>query len=173
MEHLPKQVFLHQRMRMNPQLIGPCGMNCNVCSAYLAYTHAIPKARGRISHCRGCGPQGKSCAYLKKWCDPLRKNEIRFCFECNDFPCHRLKHIDERYRNTYGISFIENLKFIQANGVSGFTRAQERQFGCDRCRADVLSVHNDKCFSCDTVRTLRRKYRRPPTNRHAQLRRHS
>jgi hypothetical protein len=140
---------------MDANLIAPCGMNCNLCSAFLAYTHAIPKAKGRISHCRGCGQDGKACAYLKKWCKRLRKEEVRFCYECPDFPCHRIEHIDERYRTHYGVSFIRNLKLIEKKGIDAFLCSQKRERRCPRCRSDVICVHNGKCYSCDTIRDWR------------------
>ncbi len=145
---------------MDPNLVAPCGMNCNLCAGYLAYTHGVPKARGRISHCRGCGPQGKMCAYLRKWCKPLRSNEVRFCFECSDFPCHKLQHLDLRYRTNYGVSFVDNLRFIQSKGLNRFLAEQSRTFRCDRCTTDFLCIHNGKCFRCDTIRTWRRSSRR-------------
>ena len=146
------ETSLSRSQTMDPNLVAPCGMNCNVCSSYLAWTHAIPKARGRISHCHGCGRNGKACAYLRKWCKPLKNEEVRFCFECADFPCHRLEHIDARYRTRYGASFIANLRTIQHKGIASFLRSQRREFRCDRCRTDVLSVHNRKCYRCDTIR---------------------
>jgi hypothetical protein len=30
-------------------LIVPCGMNCGICSAYLAYSRNIPRKRGKLS----------------------------------------------------------------------------------------------------------------------------
>lgn len=143
------------RFRMNPALLAPCGMNCNRCSSYLAYTHAIPRARGKITHCRGCGPQGKTCAYLKKWCRFLAEGEVHFCFECPDFPCNRLEHLDRRYRTRYHESLIENLRHIQKEGIASFVRKQEQKFSCPKCHNDVICIHNSNCYTCDTVRSWR------------------
>jgi hypothetical protein len=74
---------------INKELIAPCGMNCAICSGYLAYKNNLPKVRGKISHCKGCRPRNKQCAFLKKRCEDnlkLLRGEIDFCFECDFFP---------------------------------------------------------------------------------------
>ena len=141
-------------MRHHPttasDLIAPCGMDCGACSFYLAYIHDIPKRRGSISHCAGCRPRDKQCAYLKGQCKLLAKNEIDFCFECDRYPCERLRKLDQRYRRTYGVSPIENLEEIRAEGVEFFLRQQHERHGCPSC-GGMISVHNRKCFACVKV----------------------
>jgi hypothetical protein len=46
-------------------------------------------------------------------------HEIDFCYQCEDFPCDRLKTIDMRYRKKYNASLIENLCAIKESGKSG------------------------------------------------------
>ncbi len=135
---------------MKAELVAPCGMNCNVCSAYLAYSHNLPKRRGKITHCIGCLPRDKQCAWLKGNCARLRNGKVRFCYECPTFPCERLMKIDERYRTNYGVSFISNLKEIKKNGVEEFLKGQQKSFKCGKC-GDVKSVHNGKCYGCEKI----------------------
>jgi len=97
-------------------LIAPCGMNCAICSAFLAYKNNIPKKARSITYCKGCRPRNKQCAFLKKKCkDDLKllKGEIDFCFECNFYPCEQLIRIDEKYKREYKMSMIENLELIK------------------------------------------------------------
>ena len=136
-------------------LIAPCGMNCGVCSAYLAFTHHIPKKRGQVWHCAGCRARNKQCSYLKGQCQLLSKGRVSFCSECPDFPCMRLKKIDNRYRTTYGISFIQNLEEIRDVGVEMFLDRQTKSFLCGRCRQDVLSIHNNRCYRCEKITSWR------------------
>jgi len=78
-------------VNLNKELIAPCGMNCGICSAYLAYKNNI--SRKVVSNCMGCRARNKQCAFLKKKCrDDLKllKGEIEFCFECGYFPCENL-----------------------------------------------------------------------------------
>jgi len=135
---------------MKADLIAPCGMNCNLCSSYLAYSTGLPKQRGKIHHCQGCLPRGKLCGQLKRDCTKIRKAEIRFCYECASFPCDRLKTLDNRYRKNYNTSFIENLREIEKDGLDSFLRNQEKAFACEKC-GEVKSIHNGKCYRCERV----------------------
>ena len=132
------------------ELIAPCGMDCSACSFYLAFINGIPKKRGSICHCSGCRPRNKQCAYLKGQCELLPKNKIDFCFECDRYPCERLRKLDQRYRRCYGVSPIENLEVIRAKGVEFFLRQQRKRHGCPHC-GGMISVHNKQCFACDKV----------------------
>ena len=145
---------------MSPSLfkaeqIAPCGMNCGVCSAYLAFSHNIPKERGKIWHCSGCRVRGKKCAYIKGQCKLLSAGKVTFCYECPDFPCKRLENIDRRYQRVYGISFIRNLEEIRDRGLASFLHTQSKIFLCRKCKMDALSVHNRKCYQCDTITNWR------------------
>lgn len=135
---------------MKKELIAPCGLYCGVCSAYLAYVNDIPKKRGLITHCVGCKPRNKKCAYLKKNCSLLLNNEINYCYECTKYPCHRLKHLDERYRKNYNYSLIENLNIIKKNGDEFFLYKENKANECKRC-GGLISIHNKKCFHCDEI----------------------
>jgi hypothetical protein len=135
-------------------LLAPCGMDCAVCSGYLAYTHQLPKHRGAISHCQGCRARSKHCAYLKSHCVPLSQHEVTFCHECADFPCARLQKFDARYRSTYGFSPIESLTTIATSGTDALIAEQQLRCGCPKC-GDLRSVHNGRCYGCETVRHWR------------------
>ena len=137
---------------MNEKLIAPCGMNCGICKAYLAYSRNVPKKRGEIIHCIGCRPRNKMCFYVRKHCAKIRNNEIKFCFECKVFPCDRLKTLDKRYRTRYGMSMVGNLKEIKKEGMKKFLEKQEEKYGCPEC-GDVISIHDGKCYNCGFTRT--------------------
>ena len=140
-------------------LIAPCGMNCAVCAGYLALKNNVKSQGIKMPTCQGCRPRGKQCAYLKKQCPKLNR-ENAFCFECADFPCNRLKTIDARYRNRYRTSLIENLTFIKEQGMDKFLEAQEKKWKCPNC-GEMISCHNGLCFKCnvEALRVKKQKYR--------------
>jgi hypothetical protein len=111
------------------KLIAACGMNCGICMAHL---------RGK-EPCEGCFnplPRYKSCLNCK-----MRNCEKRsglFCFDCKDFPCDRLKHLDKRYRTKYNMSEIENLEFIKKHGISKFLEQQTTKYVCKK---GVFNIH--------------------------------
>jgi hypothetical protein len=135
-----------QKGKFSPELIAPCGMNCGICKNYLAYSRGIPEKKGKVSHCPGCLPRNKNC-YVKRGCRKLRRNEIKFCYECDDMPCENLDRLDRRYRSRYGMSMVENLREIREKGMEKFLKNQEEKYACPEC-GDVISVHDGKCYTC-------------------------
>jgi hypothetical protein len=137
-------------MIQDSDLIAPCGMNCGICSAYLACSENIPQRRGKITHCTGCRIRQKKCVYIKSHCPRLREGSVQFCFECEDFPCTRLETLDKRYRTRYGMSMIENLHELKEVGIDAFLASQREKYRCPRC-GGMICIHNGKCYRCDTI----------------------
>ena len=133
-------------VKFTSELIAPCGMNCAICKAYLAYTHGIPRVRGKVTYCAGCLPRAKNC-YIKRGCAKLSKHQIQSCHQCDTIPCRHLDHLDKRYRERYGMSMVENLKMIKAKGMAGFLKNQQEKYKCPNC-GDVVCVHDGKCYPC-------------------------
>ena len=138
----------------NEQLIAPCGMNCGICSAYLAYAHDLRSKGIKATYCTGCIDRDKKCAFVKKRCDLLMNNEVRFCYECDGFPCDRLQKLDRGYRTKYGMSMIGNLESIRDNGIDAFLAQQSEKYKCPTC-GGVICVHNGKCYNCQRVESWR------------------
>ncbi len=137
--------------KVTPELIAPCGMNCGICKAYLAYSRGVPYQKGKVTHCIGCLARNKNCAFIKRNCPKISKNHVRFCYECDIMPCENLDRIDKHYRERYGMSMVENLKEIQAKGIKEFLRAQNEKHKCPVC-GDLVSVHDGKCYVCSYIR---------------------
>jgi len=129
-------------------LIAPCGIFCGICASYLAYSKNIPKKKNRISHCTGCRPRNKQCAYLKKNCPSLLENKILFCYECEQYPCERLLHLDQRYRLNYKHSPIDNLEEIKSEGISVFLANIKKRYRCAQC-GGTICMHNQICYDCE------------------------
>ena len=106
-------------MILNKNLIAPCGMNCGLCVMHLRKENKCPecmsgrKVNGR---CIKCGI--KLC----------RERKGEYCFDCNKFPCERLKRLDKRYCDKYEMSEIENLKIIKEKGIESFLAQEEKKW---------------------------------------------
>lgn len=104
---------------MKKELIAPCGMNCGLCLHYLREKNKCPgcfcgrKVNGRCIKC------------AIKLCKE-RKGD--YCFECDKFPCERLKRLDKRYQEKYGMSEIQNLKDIKEKGAETFLQQEEKKW---------------------------------------------
>ncbi|MCJ7720991.1 DUF3795 domain-containing protein, partial [Candidatus Bathyarchaeota archaeon] len=78
---------------MKAELIAPFGMNCNVCSNYLALENDT-KAKGvKLPYYKGCRPRDKKCSFVKKKCEKLLNHKVKFCYECKEFPCELVKNL--------------------------------------------------------------------------------
>jgi ribosomal protein L40E len=146
--------------RTNPitkDLIAPCGMNCAICSKYLAYANNLKR-----SQCIGCRPRNNKCTYLFEKC-PGSNSTLKgitkaiFCYECDKFPCKQINSMDKRYRNNYKMSVIENLDYINSMGIDKFIKNQYKKYSCLKC-GGLFSIHNRKCFKCDTITRLVEKF---------------
>lgn len=135
-------------------------MNCGICSGYLAFKHDVKSKGIRMPYCIGCRPRDKMCAFLKKRCDLLLEGKVRYCYECADFPCERLRHLDKRYRSLFRMSMIENLEFIKKNGTSKLLEREELRWTCPKC-GGVICCHNGVCFDCglDELKNRKSLYR--------------
>lgn len=132
---------------MEKELIAPCGMNCALCVSYLAMKNDLNQQGFSKRYCFGCLPRGKNCTYMKKHCSLLAKGLVRFCYQCDDFPCDRLKALDQRYRTKYHMSMIENLSFLEEHGMERFLEQEEEKWSCPEC-GGVICCHNGLCLSC-------------------------
>ena len=68
-------------------------------------------------------------------------------YDCTIYPCKRLKQLDKRYRNKYHMSMIENLNFIQKQGIRKFITWQKEKWTCKKCQ-HLLCVHKPGCLHC-------------------------
>ncbi len=123
-------------------LIAPCGMNCGICMAYLR----------EKKKCPGCGgpdrDKSPSCLACKvKNCEFLQNEKQGFCFQCEQYPCARLKHLDKRYRTRYGMSMIENLENLRRLGIRKFVENERVRWACPEC-GGTICVHRGYCSTC-------------------------
>ena len=141
---------------MEEGLVAPCGMNCNICAAYLGAKHDVKRLGIHMRYCAGCRSRKNPCAFLKKVCDLLRKEEVEYCYECDGFPCERLLTIDRRYRKNFRMSEVENLECIRDKGIEAFLEAEEAKWRCPDC-GGVICCHNGICFECGSEELKGRK----------------
>jgi len=137
-------------------------MNCSICSGYLASKYAVKGKGIKIPYFIGFRPRDKKCAFLKKRCNMLLQGTVRYFYEyeCDDFTCLSLQHIDNRYRSNFRMSMIENLEFIKDNGMTTFLKQEANKWKCPECGAEIC-CHNVICFNCglDKLAMKKNRYR--------------
>ncbi len=123
-------------------LIAPCGIDCRLCMAYVRDKNVCPGCRGDNTF------KSKSCVNCKiKNCEKLAAGGFKYCFECDEFPCERVAHLDWRYRTKYATSPIENLASIKTGGVRKFVKNEDTKWACPQC-GSMLCMHKPQCISC-------------------------
>lgn len=133
---------------MSVEFIAPCGMNCRICEAY----------QREKNQCKGCrsdrGYKAKSCSRcLIRNCTVIKSNKTSFCFECDQFPCQKLKQLDKRYRTKYYMSMIENLECIKQYGINEFLQNEKIKWACKEC-GGIICVHKHTCSVCKKTYSL-------------------
>lgn len=134
---------------MKDELIAPCGMNCSLCVAYIFNKNDLNKKGFHKKYCPGCIPRGKHCTFsLSNHCELIRDGKIRFCYECDKFPCDGLKRLDKRYITKYNMSMIDNLNYIKEKGMDKFLLKDTDKWECNTC-GGLKCCHNGLCLNCN------------------------
>ena len=128
-------------------LTAPCGLYCGSCRQYLAKSEGLLKQIGLKQGCDGCRLRNKNCKFIKRDCSALRKKEIDYCFECENFLCDNLIKLDDIYQSRFQTSLIENLRRIKEVGTDNWVKEQIKLFTCSNCEAKV-SIHEKECYFC-------------------------
>ena len=134
---------MNTSVKFKRSLIAPCGMNCGTCLAYLREKNRCPGCR--VSYADKA-VSVQRCIIIN--CIYLEKTKSKFCYECEKFPCKRMKQLDKRYRTKYKTSFIENLLMIKENGITYFLDFESKRRTCQNC-GSTLCVHRNFCLTCE------------------------
>jgi len=122
-------------------MAAPCGIYCGYCRLYLSREKGLKKG------CQGCRIQNKNCAFLMKACIQDKNSTVKFCFECEIFPCDNLKKLDRKYNKKYNTSLIKNLERIQQVGPDAWLEELREAWTCPSC-GGRLCLHDAKCYDC-------------------------
>ncbi|MFX1326307.1 MAG: DUF3795 domain-containing protein [Promethearchaeota archaeon] len=128
-------------------LVAPCGIYCGACRQYLLLKKDLLEERGYKKGCKGCRIRNKNCAFIRRDCTALKKKELDYCYECEQFPCHNLKKIDSQYRKRWSVNLIENLKRIEEIGVEQWLQEQKELYTCPECGGEIC-IHDAECYDC-------------------------
>jgi len=125
----------------DPSLIAPCGINCALCLGYQREKNTCPGCR------QGAMPNSSCRRCVIKNCETIQKNASGFCFECEKFPCARMKALQKRYRTKYNTDIFQNLAAIKTGGMDAFLGIQAERWACPAC-GSLLCMHRSQCTRC-------------------------
>lgn len=127
-------------------LIAPCGLDCRLCRAYQRRRNPCPGCRAEDA----AKPKTRVICRIKT-CPKVAFDGIEFCFECGEFPCAHVLHLEKRYRAKYRTSPVENLVAIRERGMDEFIEGENREWACPGCGA-MLCMHEEGCPRCGHLR---------------------
>ena len=128
--------FMAGRNPFTARLVAPCGMDCAICMAHL-------RDKNRCPGCNSPDRQHHRNCFLFS----CTERKGRFCYSCAQFPCRRLKQLDERYRTKYNMSTLENLASIRKDGIRAFVKSERERWTCTSCGGTV-DIHHYRCSAC-------------------------
>ena len=128
-------------------LAAPCGIYCGACRQYLLWKKDLLEERGYKMGCKGCRIRNKNCAFIRRDCPALKKKELDYCYECEQFPCQKLQKIDSLYQERYSVNMVENLKRIEEIGVEQWLQEQKELYTCPECGGEIC-IHDAECYDC-------------------------
>lgn len=132
---------------MDEKDIAPCGMNCSLCVSYQARENDLNEKGFHRKYCPGCIERGQHCLHMGDTCKLMRDGLVRYCFQCDKYPCPRLKLLDKRYRTRYHMSMIANLDTIRTEGIDAFLENEKKLWQCPTCGGRIC-CHNGLCLYC-------------------------
>lgn len=126
-----------------------CGLFCESCPLYKETERFL---NGEIDEpdeiCRGCNSDthGRWCSQCDiKAC--AKGKDHRFCFECAEYPCSRLKEFAENTDYPYHEEIYENLKYIKKHGPYRWEDQQKKRWSCHKC-GTPFHWWQTKCPEC-------------------------
>ncbi|MHA2391614.1 MAG: DUF3795 domain-containing protein [Promethearchaeota archaeon] len=128
-------------------LAAPCGIYCGACRQYLLWKKDLLEERGYKTGCKGCRIRNKNCAFIRRDCHALKKKELDYCYECEQFPCQKLQIIDSQYQERWSVNLVENLKRNDEIGVEKWLQEQKELYTCPECGGEIC-IHDTECYDC-------------------------
>ena len=129
---------------MNNSSIAPCGVICDICLGF-------QRSKNKCVGCNNTGNKPYHCTVCSITnCEEKKGNKKLLCYECNKFPCRRIKDLDKRYIAKYGESPIQNLRRIKEIGLDSFIESEKAKWKCSEC-GHLLCVHKEVCLNCGNL----------------------
>ena len=136
------------KMLMKSDHIAPCGMNCSLCIHYQSNHLDFDEVDLNKENCKGCIEKGRTCSYLSNHCENIPNFLVRFCYECDVYPCQELIELDEKYKDKNHLSIIENLNMISFLGLDVFIKSENLKWRCSNCNS-LICCYNGLCLNCE------------------------
>ena len=122
------------------QMTAPCGIDCFNCPLYLASDDE--KLRSNVAKmldvpieqaiCAGCRNENGTiaCLHMDEPCQVykcIEKKDIKFCYECTDFPCDHLHPYADKAAERPHNTKVFNLCLIKKMGLESWAQSKAKK----------------------------------------------
>ena len=139
-----RTIKLKTSVSLRSVMVAPCGIYCGACSGHLRSKNKCPGCRqnddGKPNYCLTC---------IIANCNTLLQSKSGFCYECEKFPCLRLKQLNKRYVTKYNTNLLQNLEHIKTKGIRAYLKIEKEKRTCKVC-GSLTCIHKNTCPSCNT-----------------------
>jgi len=156
-------------MKVNPDLVAPCGLYCGVCAVYIAHGNNNEKFKERLLdvyrgkvHGKGRLPNAESLSLKDVRCcgclsddlfmhcrqchirDCTKEKGYAGCHQCAEFPCHHIEDFPMTVGNKVILRAIPHWREV---GTEKWIEDEEARYFCPECGNKVFRgvVRCHKC----------------------------
>lgn len=128
-------------------LFAPCGVNYSLCYVYLDLRKSGKSCRGCLNNNNDGKPNHCISCSIKKC---VTSRDKTYCFECELFPCKKLKNLSNSYKKRYKTNLIERGFLAKDIGIEKLLEKDRIEYSCYHC-AGIISLQNNICSECFMV----------------------
>jgi hypothetical protein len=142
-------------MKVNQNLLAPCGLYCGVCGIYFADKHNNEKLKQRLAEIYGMKPESLKCDGCLSdnrivFCEACKirncvsDKRISGCHQCSQFPCDNIK----KYPFKVAIPFmLRSTSFRKGKTNAEWVKWEEQNWKCKTCGAPAFRGAR-RCHEC-------------------------
>jgi hypothetical protein len=131
-----------KKENISTELIAPCGINCALCLGYQRKKNTCPGCR----HLQAKDPVSRFRCIIRD-CEKLAETSSGYCYECDSYPCKRMKSLQKRYDTKYNVNIFTNQQLIKDQGIHALVRSDNLKWKCHEC-SGLLCMHREYCLNC-------------------------
>ena len=129
-----------ENMKPDNRTASICGLFCGTCTQYPMNCHGCLSDK-LTEHCITCRHGFRDCAKL---------HNVTRCYECSEFPCHRLEDFShDHYENgiCHHKNVIKDLTYMKENDVEKWIEKQTLENTCPEC-GNIIFWMKKNSHSC-------------------------
>ena len=128
-------------MKLEKELIAPCGLYCGVCAVLIAYRDHNQKFKERLGAVYECSPEQIACkgclsGMRFKHCEACAirsctiKRGYEGCHQCDNFPCALIENMTMAVGKKVALRAIPTWREL---GTEKWVEQEERRYLCPSC----------------------------------------